>query len=569
MTGNADDPRLLALAKSISDGTPIDWDRLPVARDSEQKAIIEELKQVEHVASLGGGAPQSWGTFEIIGEIGRGAFGVVYRAMDPTLAREVALKVIGRKPVEHGFDPARAIWEARSLAQIDHQNVVRIFSAERIGDEIGISMELVRGETLAATVERDSPYGAGEAMLIVRDVCRALAAVHSIEKLHGDIKAHNVMREQGGRIVLMDFGTGRDLGAENAFAGHDFAGTPAYLAPEVFAGAARSKASDIYSLGVLLYYLVSGRYPVAGDTRSEVGRRHEQRTAPVPLRDVRSDLPDNLIAVVDCALCLDAKERFSSAGTMEAALTRALTASQPLARTRPIIGLVALLAVLIGMPAIYGGMKWWPSAGHAGASPDVPSTVTVDAAAGYSIGAALLLDENGTETPLGQGARVRPGQKLSLQLQSSVPVYVYVVNEDEQGESYLLFPLPGHTQANPLPVGGNRLPGSRDGERLWWQVTSAGQREHFIIVASPEPSRVFEKLVASIPSPLAGQPVNSHRMPNPILDELRGVGGLSSAPAARDRQLRTDPNFSTPLLTVSEKVRGLWIRTLTLENPAP
>jgi serine/threonine protein kinase len=128
------------------------------------------------------------------------------------------------------------------------------------------------------------------------DLCRALAAVHGTGTLHGDVKAHNVMRGAGGHITLTDFGTSKDLSREQRRLDGDFAGTPLYLAPEVFTGAPRTVASDVYSLGVLLFYLVTGTYPVDGATRTEVGRRHDQPGARRLLRDVRPDLPTTSFA---------------------------------------------------------------------------------------------------------------------------------------------------------------------------------------------------------------------------------------------------------------------------------
>ena len=214
-------------------------------------------------------APSAWGRFSIVGELGRGVFGTVYRAVDSSLQIEVALKIIRPRPGVP-FDYERAIQEARRLARVRHPGVVRVFGVERIGDEVGLSMELVEGKTLDEIVRDQGPFSASEASLIGMDLCRALAAVHGAGLLHGDIKAHNVMRANGGRTMLMDFGAGRELSIEPVAPGSDFAGTPIYLAPEVFAGASRTPASDIYSLGVLLYFLVTGSYPVEGATRTEI-----------------------------------------------------------------------------------------------------------------------------------------------------------------------------------------------------------------------------------------------------------------------------------------------------------
>jgi serine/threonine-protein kinase len=573
MTGSADDPRLLALAEAISNGERVDWAHLPFTPEPGHESIIEELKRLERIAQLTRSTPASWGSFEIIEEIGRGAFGIVYRARDPRLEREVALKIVRRPDGESEADADRALAEARNLAKIDHPNVVRVHHVERIGQEIGLAMELVRGLPLSAIVEQQAPYGASEAALIGRDLCRALAAVHAVDTLHGDVKAHNVVREQGGRIVLMDFGTGRDLSGPRS-EGQDFAGTPAYLAPEVFAGRSRSKQSDIYSLGVLLYYLVSGRYPVDGDTRTDIHEKHRAATPPRPLRDIRPDLPDPFIRVVERALKPSPEDRYVSAGTFETALADAIAAPPPARAVWKRPGALALLGALVlfaGLSALFFARRpsAEPSSPVASASvvPTTPAPAT-PAPGGYRI-AAMLFDDSGPQAVrLQPGARITPGQTLSFRVRSSVPVYVYVINEDDEGTAHLLFPLPGQGVRNPLPAGEfTRLPGSENGERLSWQVTSSGQREHFIIAASPEPSPMVEEIIARIPAPVVGRPVRRHRLPSSAFGLLRSVGGLVSTPASADRRLRDDPTFATPLPDGEEEVRGVWIRRLTLDNP--
>src|SRR6185503_6963433 len=148
---------------------------------------------------------------------------------------------------------------------------------------VGLWMELVRGTTLEDLLQRQGTFSGPEASFVGRDMCGAVAAVHRAGLLHGDIKAHNVMREEGGRNVLMDFGAGKDLDMDflHAYVGgaDDFAGTPLYLAPEVFTGSRRTQATDIYSLGVLLFHLVTNRYPVEGDTRAAVEDAHRRARA--------------------------------------------------------------------------------------------------------------------------------------------------------------------------------------------------------------------------------------------------------------------------------------------------
>jgi serine/threonine protein kinase len=443
-------------------------------------------------------------------------------------------------------------------------------------------MEFIKGRTLDGLVRERGPYSASEAMLIGVELCKALAAVHTAGIIHGDIKAHNVMREEGGRTVLMDFGAGKDVKREQRIGG-DFVGTPLYIAPEVFQGRNRTIASDIYSLGVLLYHLVTGSYPIEGSTRTEVARRHDQRAPRKLLRDVRADLPDGFIRVIDRALAEAPHERYQSAGALEAALVQVLPSPAP----RPPAPssfhwkqmlLPAAIVVVLGLIGVagYGALfsessrETTPAAvespavaGATSAPLSIPSSSNT-----YRIDAGLYRVQSGNEVRLAPSAPIAPGDRLSLQVQVSVPAYVYVINEDEQGESYLLFPLPGQTLANPLPPGQrHRLPGLQNGEEMHWQVTTAGGKEHFLFFASPERSAAFERMFATLPHPTLNKPILSARLSNETKSVLRGVGGLTSTPVRLDQQLRLTPEFATPLSASEETARGVWIRQLTLENP--
>src|SRR5204862_2087023 len=126
--------------------------------------------------------------------------------------------------------------EARMLAQVRHPNVVTVYGADRCEGRVGLWMEFIHGQTLEQVVCERGPFGAGEATLIGLDLCRALSAVHRAGLLHRDIKAHNVMREDGGRIVLMDFGTGFDHAVDSEASARGLAGTPLYLAAEILDG---------------------------------------------------------------------------------------------------------------------------------------------------------------------------------------------------------------------------------------------------------------------------------------------------------------------------------------------
>ena len=177
-------------------------------------------------------------------------------------------------------------------------------------------MEFVRGHTLEQILDQRKVVSAAEAVDIALELCRAVSAVHGAGLLHRDIKAHNVMRAEDGRIVLMDFGTGRELEDD---ASSDLAGTPLYLAPEVLQGQKATVRSDIYSLGVLLYHLVTGSYPVQARTVREIRRAQElgERTA---IQTARSDVPSKLARVIERAIDPRPERRYQSADALAADL---------------------------------------------------------------------------------------------------------------------------------------------------------------------------------------------------------------------------------------------------------
>ena len=259
----------------------------------------------------------NWGPFTLREKVGQGGFGEVYRAFDTTLQREVALKLL----LPHGQDEdaeARALLrEARAIAKVRHPNVVPIYGVDRHEGRVGFWSDFVNGKTLSAIVAADGPFGAREAALIGVDLCKAVGAVHAAGLLHRDIKSGNAMRESGGRILLMDFGL-----TEASDAAHHHSGTPVYMAPELIAGEPASVSSDIYALGILLFHLLTGKYPVDGNTFDAIRVAHEAG-ARQTLLDIRPDLPQPLAHVVETAAHADPAKRYKTAGQMISALTDA------------------------------------------------------------------------------------------------------------------------------------------------------------------------------------------------------------------------------------------------------
>ena len=327
MTENPEEAWLIALANDVCDGRRIEWDAVvPATATAASRKIVAELRRLASVVDAhrtSGGdvetpsppvepaTPATWGHLVLLETVGQGAFGTVYRAWDAQLDREVALKVLLQLPAGSPLE------EARHLARVSHPNVVAVYGAERVGQQVGIWMEFIEGETLGAVVRERGPMSAREAAGIGIDLCKALSALHRSGLLHGDIKAHNVMRETGGRIVLMDFSGVRV--AADARGATQISGTPLYIAPELFEGRAASFTADIYSLGILLFYLLSGHFPVEGADVSEI-RRHHAGGERVRLRDIRPELPDSVVQIVERATAVDPVARFHTVGELEHAL---------------------------------------------------------------------------------------------------------------------------------------------------------------------------------------------------------------------------------------------------------
>lgn len=512
--------------------------------------------------------PPSWAHLTIIDTIGHGAFGTVYRARDSRLGVEVALK-LAASATARTASAGRILEEARLLARVRHPNVVRVHGVDESGERPGLWMELVEGRTLEEVLRAHGPLGAQEASLVGRDLCRAMAAVHQAGVLHGDLKAHNVMRESGGRIVLMDFGAGQPLTATSPGADGRLAGTPLYLAPEVLEGNPRSASSDIYALGILLYHLVTGSYPVAGRSLHELVTAH--KTERRRLRDARPDLPDDFVRAVETAMAADPGRRFASLGAFEDALVRVTSPSAnsedavPSVRTLPRWALAAA-AVVAALVVTIAGLTWRgaPTPGNlsAGAPDDVIADIAGQDTASYDIEAAFYRAGRAGEERLGSDTRLAPGDQLFLRMEASVPVHLYVVDEDEKGAAFLLFPLPGQVLSNPLPAGQTvTVPGASR-----WLVTSEGEREHFLVFASPEPVESLEQAFARLPVPKEGAPVGG-ALERDTVEHLRGVGGLTPAPVTEVRDAGLSRLFTLPLTNARERTRGLWVRQLTIDNP--
>ena len=397
----ADDRAFADLAASVADGQPVDWDNVESGAAVPNRRLIRHLRLVESIAALYRSIPADppleevpvgapvgeptgprWGRLVLLERIGHGTSAEVFRAWDSELHREVALKLFNDGPGGASAGAhARVLQEARRLARVSHTHVVQVYGAEQHDGRVGLWMELVKGDSLERILAARGPFGASEAAIVGEDLCAALAAVHAAGLVHRDVKAQNVVRESGGRIVLMDFGTGEELGHDPRNA--RMAGTPLYLAPEIFRGHPATIPADLYSLGVLLFYLVTREFPVTAGSIDHLAWVHEQgRTR--HLRDLRPDLPAAFVAVVERAIHPDAAKRYRSAGEMEAALRESRERFQPPAvvpaaaaveaARRPAwtAGIAAALALAMIVGAIV-----WSKRGDRSAPPATPRIASV------------------------------------------------------------------------------------------------------------------------------------------------------------------------------------------------
>ncbi len=215
--------------------------------------------------------PRSVGRYTITEELGRGAMGVVYRAVDPTLDRPVAVKAIAARtaaiPLSAEELEARFVREARMASRINHPGVVTVYDAGRDGDLLYLVMELVEGESLAARLARREFPPPSRALEIVACVADALGAAHALGVVHRDVKPGNIVLAKDGRVKVADFGVAKAIGEDtNLTRTGTVVGSPAYMAPEQVRGEELDGRADLFSLGVVLYELLLRRKPFPADT---------------------------------------------------------------------------------------------------------------------------------------------------------------------------------------------------------------------------------------------------------------------------------------------------------------
>jgi eukaryotic-like serine/threonine-protein kinase len=266
------------------------------------------------------------GRYAVTARIARGGMATVYLALDRRLDREVALKVMH---AHLGDDPqftARFIREARSAARLSHPGVVAVFDQGEDDGLLYLAMEYLQGRTLRTVLGELGVLTPGEALDVLEPVLDALAAAHAAGIVHRDIKPENVILTDDGRVKVADFGLARAASSVAATSGV-LMGTAAYLAPELIADGIADARGDVYAIGVVLFEMLTGQQPFAGDVPLRVAYRHVHEDVPAPSSLARG-LPEPLDVLVRSATARDPERRPADATTL-LALERSVRAHVP------------------------------------------------------------------------------------------------------------------------------------------------------------------------------------------------------------------------------------------------
>lgn len=298
------------------------------------------------------------GRYQVIEELGEGGMGKVYKVLDKEIEARIALKLI--KP-EVAADPKtieRFRNELKTARDISHKNVCRMYHLGRHEGNHYITMEFVDGEDLKSTIRRVGPLGAEKAVAIAHQVCEGLAEAHRMGVVHRDLKPANIMIDKDGSAKIMDFGIARSIKAKGLTGPGIMIGTPEYMPPEQTEGKEVDHRSDIYSLGVILFEMLTGNLPFEGDTPLSIAMKHKSEPPPDP-RDLNSQIPEDLSRLILRCMEKEKQARYQSVREIQDELERIgrgmPTTRREAVRTKSkrkpfvlaLVGIALIIAVLI------------------------------------------------------------------------------------------------------------------------------------------------------------------------------------------------------------------------------
>src|ERR671914_1413849 len=260
------------------------------------------------------------GRYRVLRRLGSGGMANVYLAEDEELGRRIAIKILNERHAADEQFIERFRREAKNAAGLSHPNIVQIYDRGEAEGTYYIAMEYLGGRTLKEAVADRQPLPIREAIDYARQILAALRFAHRNGIVHRDIKPHNVIVDAEGRIKVTDFGIAR-AGASQMTEVGSIIGTAQYLSPEQARGSPVDQTSDLYSVGIVLYELLTGKVPFSGDSPVEIAMKHISAT-PEPPSTLRPDVPDHVDKVILRALAKDSAERYHSAEEMDADLRR-------------------------------------------------------------------------------------------------------------------------------------------------------------------------------------------------------------------------------------------------------
>ena len=354
------------------------------------------------------------GRYEILKLLGEGGMGAVYRARDNELERMVAVKVIRPDLARNAEILQRFKQELILARQVTHRNIIRIFDLGHAEGMRFITMEYIDGEDLSSLLVKRGKLPAAEAVAIVMQVARGLEAAHAEGVVHRDLKPQNIMLDPQGKVSVMDFGIARSVDASNMTRTGALMGTPTYMSPEQAQGQKVDARSDLYTLGIILYELLTGKAPFEADNpmATLVRRLHEKPKAPI---EVEPGIPKALNEIVLKMLATQAADRYQTASellrdldTWEAARTGRRPVGAPKQSSLPVLLLAAALAVMFGIVG-------WPFLHRGGGTPKPAAPV-------QSVSVLVADFHNGTGDPVFDGT-LEPAVGLAMEGASFINAY--------------------------------------------------------------------------------------------------------------------------------------------------
>ena len=487
--------------------------------------------------------------FDVLDLLGSGGMGKVYRVRNQRLDCVRALKVLSVTADEREDDTAQELTQrfligARAAAKLVHDNIVGVHDAGACGMLQYIEMELVDGPTLAKVIQRRKRFPLPEAVGIIKQVASALHTAHSAGIIHRDVKASNVLMTKEGRPKLSDFGLAKNVRVPSdlTVAGQ-ILGTAAYMSPEQCRGVEADQQSDIYSLGILFYHMLTGRLPYTGSVLQLI-EAHKNQPLPDPRSSCRH-ITDRCWAVLQKMTAKEPMRRCSSVAELLADLDRVLasgpceqgdisltaeTLAMPHPARRPAAGSptpaalprvlsgrmpVVVLACLIVAGAIgFGVSRLRPSQGQAPSShpQDSPRPQALPAnsdtglqaparpvprlAARLSVRGQRRGDKGHVYTVvLGQGDVLYSDEQFQVRYQSDRDAHVYVLLYGATGKVQKLFPNPSVEVTNPAKAGVEYvLPAAN----LWYVLDKNAGLETVCLLAAQEPLRDLAKIVEDV-----------------------------------------------------------------------